>query len=504
MESSADAWLLFVHDDRVLFPHSQGHPIAKRLEQMVKRWRELTRFKGKAGEVTAFPAWEILPVRHVLLAGLGKPPTCWADAFFRAGGAAARTLKRLSANHVAVSFAEMAEISRGLVRENLEAFLCGVSAGEYKFARFLKDDEAARESNQNLTVHLCATKSTTGGLRAWLHEISVIADTLRQTYDIANLPGNEASPAVIAAHARRLAKKYGLTCTVWDRRQLERKGCGGILAVGRGSSRDARLIIVRYAGTARSERPIAFLGKTITFDTGGISLKPAKGMEWMKFDKSGGMAVLAATLAAARLNMRAPVIGILAAAENMPGGEATRPGDIIQTYSGKTVEILNTDAEGRLVLADALAIAGEYKPAVMIDLATLTGACIVALGHELAGLMANHERLSESLVRAGEQSGERLWPLPLLPEYEEDIKSDFADIKNIGGDGAGTIIGGTFLKTFVPSGTPWAHIDIAGTAYLEKSKSYRDAGATLFGARLLLQWLRTIQRKGEGRWLKQS
>jgi leucyl aminopeptidase len=209
------------------------------------------------------------------------------------------------------------------------------------------------------------------------------------------------------------------------------------------------------------------------------------------------MAVLAALLIAARLRLRRPLVGLLAAAENMPGGAATRPGDIVRSRSGKTIEIVNTDAEGRLVLADAFSVAGDHAPEVMVDLATLTGACIVALGHTFSALVGNSQRLADQLVRAGRASGERLWPLPLAPEYREGLRSPFADVKNVSGDGAaGTIVGGAFLEHFVPEGTAWAHLDVAGTAWEEKDQPYGPAGATLFGAKLLIEWLRDLEKKG--------
>jgi leucyl aminopeptidase len=231
--------------------------------------------------------------------------------------------------------------------------------------------------------------------------------------------------------------------------------------------------------------------KTITFDSGGISIKPGKGMEWMKFDKSGGMAVLAAMLAAARLRLPVPVVGLLAVAENMPGGGATRPGDVIATRSGRTVEIVNTDAEGRLVLADALDYAAGLKPRAIVDLATLTGAAVTALGHVASPVMANHEPLLRALGEAGTRAGERLWPLPLFDDYAPMLRSPFADCRNIGDGTAGTIAGGMFLREFVPDAIPWAHIDITH-AWEENERGHTPVGATLFGAALLVEWLRSL------------
>jgi leucyl aminopeptidase len=284
-------------------------------------------------------------------------------------------------------------------------------------------------------------------------------------------------------------------CAVADETALRRDRCLSVLAVGQGSANPPRLVTLTYPGKRRKEPPVVLVGKTITFDTGGISIKPSRNMEWMKYDKSGGMAALAAVLLAARLKLDHPVVAILAMAENMPGSRATRPGDIVRSRSGKTIEIINTDAEGRLVLADALSIAAGLRPRAIVDLATLTGACVVALGHVAAGVMGNDETLLKGLQAAGDAAGERLWPLPLLPEYGEALKTPFADLKNVGEEGAGAIVGGAFLEAFVPAGVPWAHIDIAGTAWEEREKPYGAPGATLFGPGLLVEWIRRLPPK---------
>ena len=259
--------------------------------------------------------------------------------------------------------------------------------------------------------------------------------------------------------------------------------------MAKGSRRPGCLIRLAHAGQRGSGlKPLVVVGKAVTFDTGGISLKPAKDMDWMKYDKSGGMAALATVVLAARLKLSRPVIAYIPAAENMPGGGAARPGDIVTARNGKTIEILNTDAEGRLILADALSFAAEEKPAAIVDIATLTGAAIVALGHETAALMGNDDQLMLELMLSGEATGERLWQLPLWPEYDAMIQGQFADLKNIGDGTAGTIAGGAFLKQFVPESIPWAHLDIAGTAWLEKGQPHGAPGATLTCARLLTDW----------------
>ena len=255
------------------------------------------------------------------------------------------------------------------------------------------------------------------------------------------------------------------------------------------------MIFLKHNVEQTDKKPIVLIGKTVTFDAGGISLKPSKDMGWMRYDKCGGMAVLATMLMIARLKINQPVIGILGAAENMPGPDAMRPGDIIKSHSGKYIEVLNTDAEGRLILADAISIAHRFNPSMIIDVATLTGAVITALGHEIAAVLGNDETLISSLQKAGKQSGERIWQLPLLPAYREDMNSDFADIANLSKSGtAGTATAAAFLHEFIEDDIPWAHLDIAGTAWQMSTKPHQDAGATLFGARLLIEWVSTLDK----------
>ena len=291
-----------------------------------------------------------------------------------------------------------------------------------------------------------------------------------------------------------MAKENGLSCQILGDAELKKKGCGGILAVSQGSAKGAKMIILKHAGTNKTAKPIVLVGKTVTFDSGGISLKPGKGMGWMRYDKCGGMAVLTAMQMIARMNVENPVIGILGAAENMPGGNAIRPGDIITAYKGKTIEVLNTDAEGRLVLVDAIGLGADMKPAAIVDLATLTGAVIMALGSTAAAVLGNDDALVQKLIKSGATAGERLWQLPLYKEYTDNMKSDFADLSNISSSlGAGTATAAAFLQEFVPEDIPWAHIDIAGTAWIESAKPHQGPGATLFGARLLAQWVDSFE-----------
>jgi leucyl aminopeptidase len=303
-------------------------------------------------------------------------------------------------------------------------------------------------------------------------------------------PGNVATPAHLGEEAKRLGKEYGLKVTVMGRKEIQEERMGALLAVSQGSDQEPRFIVMEHRGGPKGSPPLVLVGKGLTFDAGGISIKPASGMEDMKYDMSGGAAVMGAMQAVAEISLPLNVTGIVPSSENLISGKAVKPGDVIRTREGKTVEVVNTDAEGRLILADALSYAQGLKPAAMVDCATLTGACVVALGNEAAGLLGTDESLVQELRDAGDRSGERCWPLPLWKEYREQLDSNVADLKNVGGRAAGTITAATFLKEFVGD-VPWAHLDIAGTAYGEGKVSYRRKGGYGAPTRTLLEWIRS-------------
>jgi len=482
----ADAWLLLVHDGEPLGIRSSTDRRLTALRRAARDWMKKSGFSGKAAEVTSFPAPAGIPARFVLLAGVGPEKEFHGGRVHRAAAVAGRLARRLKLARVVCIPPLAADRFLLSPEHTARQAILGFSHGSYRFDKFIS---GRRSYSGPETLDVLSLDRPSRSLAEAVRDAAVMQEILADVRDVANLPANEAPPAAIASHARALARRHGVKFSVLDKKALEKKGCHSLLAVARGSRQDARLITLTYPGTRRGLRPYVLVGKTITFDTGGISIKPARGMEWMKYDKCGGMAVLAAVLMAARLRLPRPVVAMLAAAENMPGGNATRPGDIVRAASGKSIEILNTDAEGRLVLADALTLAAEHKPEAIVDLATLTGACVVALGHVLAAVMGSDQRLLEDLTTAGQYCGERIWSFPLLSEYEDELQSPFADLKNIGNNGAGTIIGGTFLKHFVPARVPWAHLDIAGTAYEEQDRPYAQAGASLFGATLLLDWM---------------
>ena len=479
--SRPDAQVALVQEGKLLAPPSL--PAADR--QALAAWIAAAKFKGKVGAA----AWPQGLASPVLAVGIGKQKDFHAARWLRAWAAAGRALEKAAVVRRA-SFEWPSSAAFPLEPAELAGLAAaGLLAGEYAFEAF-----RARKKEHAFAFEFAGAALGSPAARAAVRRAEAEGETLREVRDLANLPANALGPMDLAARARKLARAAGLSCKVWDAAALEKEKCGALLAVAKGSRRPGCLIRLAHAGK-RGEKPLVVVGKAVTFDSGGISLKPGKSMEWMKYDKSGGMVALAAVLLAARRNLPRPVIAYVPAVENMPGGGATRPGDIVKARNGKTIEILNTDAEGRLILADALSFAAEEQPAAIVDVATLTGAAVVALGHEATAVMGNDDRLVLDLMLAGEATGERLWQLPLWPEYDEMLKGQFADLKNVGDGSAGTIAGGAFLKHFVPDGIPWAHLDVAGTAYLESSRPYGAAGATLACARLLADWAARSLRK---------
>ena len=470
-----EALLVLVQKDEILLPAS-NKSLKKTISDQIKQ----AAFSGQVGETVLLPAPKSYAVSHLILAGLGDLTDFHSTYLEQAAAAAVRAGRAAHLKSFVVSSdIQVADLSS----EEIQLLLGrGASWGTYESTQF--KSEQKKVSASSLTF---VGKKTH---RAIIKRAEAQGRALIETADLANAPGNTATPTAIANWAKKMAKENNLSCTVLGEKELKKRGCGGILAVGQGSAEESKMILLEYAGTNPKAKPIVLVGKTVTFDSGGISLKPGKGMGWMRYDKSGGMAVLAAMQMVAQAKPESPVIGILGAAENMPGANAIRPGDIIKTYAGKTIEVLNTDAEGRLVLVDALALAVERNPAAIVDLATLTGAVIMALGNTSAAILGNNDTFVQTLIQSANDAGERLWQLPLYKEYADQMKSDFADLSNISKvPGAGTATAAAFLREFVPSTIPWAHIDIAGTAWLESAKPYQSAGATLFGARLLVHWI---------------
>jgi leucyl aminopeptidase len=369
---------------------------------------------------------------------------------------------------------------RGTAGAVAEGFLL---AG-YRFDRY-KSEASQRRDPEDLAL-VGTTKSP--AVARELARAEILAREVCRVRDLVNEPARVKTPTYLAGVATTVGRECGLQVEVWRGRRLETQKLAGLLAVAQGSHEPPRFIVMRYRPSGRPRKRVALVGKGLTFDSGGLSLKPAKAMETMKLDVGGGATVIGTMAAIGRLRPRVEVTAYVPATENLPGGGAQKPGDVIRYMNGKTVEVLNTDAEGRLILADALALASRDKPHMIIDLATLTGACMVALGTQVAGVMGNDTRLVSGLIAAGRAEGEKLWELPLVPEYRDDIKSAVADIKNIGGAYAGTITAALFLQEFV-DGVPWAHLDIAGPAFSERDFPQAPRGGTGFGVRTLVNFL---------------
>ncbi len=415
--------------------------------------------------------------RDIVLAGLGREPA--AEDWRRAAAAGARAATETRAQSVALC------LGRG-AGGRLEAAVEGFVLASYRYDKYRSDTDDAYAGATQVVV--AGSDLGTSDMRRRLARTLTVCEATASTRDLINEMSSVKTPSFLVATARRLARGSGLSCTVWQGDKLRREKMNGILRVSAGSDEPGAFIKLVYRPKRKARARVALVGKGITFDSGGLSLKPAKHMEWMKQDMSGAAAVLGTMQAVAALKPAVEVRGYIAAAENMPGSGAQKPGDIIRYRNGKTAEVLNTDAEGRLVLADALCVAAEQEPDCIIDLATLTGACMVALGSDVAGIMGNDAGLIGRLIKSGRRSGDRLWELPLIEDYMADIRSSTADIQNIGSGYAGTITAALFLRCFVGE-AKWAHLDIAGPAFAEKPKPYCPKGGTGFGVRLLTDYI---------------
>ncbi|MCJ8168734.1 leucyl aminopeptidase [Atopomonas sediminilitoris] len=438
---------------------------------------------GKAGQTLLVPGLAGISAERLLLVGTGKDKTLSERTLRKITASALTTLKSLGGKDAVFALSEQSVKGRdhyGKARLISETLLQGV----YVFDRF-KSQKADAIALKQCTL-LASSKADLAEITRGAQHAQAIADGAAFTRDLGNLPGNLCHPSFIAEQAQALGKAHKkLSIEVLTEKDLLKLGMGAFMAVAQGSAQPPRLVIMHYQGGAKDEAPYALVGKGITFDTGGISLKPGAGMDEMKYDMCGAATVLGTFRALVELDLPINVVGLLACAENMPSGHATRPGDIVTSMSGQTVEILNTDAEGRLVLCDTLTYAERFKPRAVIDIATLTGACIVALGSNVSGLMGNHEPLIKQILKAGESADDRAWQLPLYDEYQEQLDSPFADIANIGGPKAGTITAGCFLSRFAKN-YHWAHLDIAGTAWVSGGK---DKGATGRPVPMLTQYL---------------
>ncbi|HZY92371.1 MAG TPA: leucyl aminopeptidase [Thermoplasmata archaeon] len=456
---------------------------------------ERKELKGKRGEVTTFHRPDHRG--RLVVVGLGSPTSYSAEVVRRAAAEAVKSLKGRGARTLGFRLAPFVTESVGS-EVAARALLDGAGLGGYEFTHYRSSTDSGIEE---ATVHLGDEHGREeSALRRAVDQEATLIETVVWTREIANLPADTATPERLAEEARRLAKESGLKVTVFDEEKLKEMGCGGLLAVGGGSAHPPRMVVLEYGGGSRGGKTVAVVGKGITFDSGGISIKPAASMAHMKFDKSGAVAVLGILRAAAALKVAPRVIGVLACAENVLGGASYRPGDIVRSYNGKSIEVLNTDAEGRVVLSDALGyVVEKYHPDEVIDLATLTGAEVIALGDDTAALVANDDRLADGLLAASQATGEPLWRMPLTDYHRELVKSDVADVRNHTEiTVAGLLQAAAFLENFVGK-SAWAHLDIAGPAYttLTTKKwqpAYQNLGATGFGVRVVTRYLLGIGR----------
>jgi len=468
-----------------------------KLGGVIKAAVESGDLKGAPGDrLVVYPTTSSPPVGRVLLVGVGPTNEIDAESLRRLAASATSTARDRNLGRVAV----LARRGRGMdAKEAAAALAEGAVLGAYRYDRHkavARKRGSKKPGPRSVALVFDDAKAQAAARRA-VSQAVIGAESQARARDLSNAPPNEMPPLALASASRAVAREAGLRCRVLRGAELERLGLGALLAVGGGSAHPPCLIVLQHPGRGRGakKKPVALIGKGITFDSGGLSLKPSGSMVDMKHDMSGAATVIGTMRAVGLLELPDPVIGIVAAAENMPSGTAYRPSDIVTAASGKTIEVINTDAEGRVVLADALHYAIEkFGPRVMVDVATLTGATMVALGPWGTAAMGNDDRVIEGLRAAGEATSERVWPMPLLPEHYRAIKSNVADIKNTGGTAAGASTAGAFLGEFVGD-TPWAHLDIAGTGWTSNRNPYHRGGATGVGVRMLLSWLENgVQR----------
>lgn len=443
-------------------------------------------FKGKRNETLVLYTYGLVPAKRILLVGLGKRESFTLDRIRQAASTAVRKARDLGLSEVTVAFFD----GNGTVTRTqaAEAIAEGTLLGLYRFNELKTQREGERPDPKRLAV-LVNDSDIAPEVESGLQTGATIAESTMLARDLINRPANIATPTTVAETAQKLAASTGLNCRVLDKAEIEALGMHLLLSVNQGGNEPARMVILEHNADRTDLPTVVLVGKGITFDTGGISLKHSEGMEAMKGDMGGAAAVLGALRAVALLGLPLHVVGLTPLTENMPDALATKPGDVVSSLKGLTVEIINTDAEGRLILADALTYAGEFQPTAIFDIATLTGGRIVALGDHAAAVLGD-ETLIARLRSAGDVTGERVWPLPLFEAYGEQLESDVADLKNVGGRAASTITGGFFLSKFVPENVPWVHIDIAGLGLTQKAGAYWPKGGTGFGVRLFVEILR--------------
>ena len=474
--------LLGFYQKRKLTPSAQA--LDDKLDGLLQKLLKRDDIEGKAGDILSIPHLPGGDIERVILVGLGKKEELKPGAYRKALAAAAKALKDTNAKQAA-SLLHEAEVEGRDVGWNIRQCVEILEASLYRFTQLKSEAENHKPRLAKLLFPVDGDDALAAAKLA-IARGQAIAGGMNLAKELANLPGNVCTPTYLAEQAEKVGKKHKkLKVKILDESELEDLGMGAFLSVSKGSHEPAKLIVMEYHGAPRkSEKPYVLVGKGLTFDAGGISIKPSANMDEMKYDMCGGAGVIGALSAVAEMELPLNVIGLVPASENLPDGKANKPGDIVKSMAGLTIEILNTDAEGRLLLCDVLAYAKRYEPAAVIDVATLTGACVVALGKVTSGLWSNNEDLAAAVLQAGDESFDRVWRMPLWEDYQELLKSNFADLANIGGPEGGSITAACFLSRFAKD-FPWAHVDIAGTAW----KNGAEKGATGRPVPLLAQYL---------------
>lgn len=426
---------------------------------------------------------------RVFLIGLGESKKFSLEKLRRAAASASKKAKALKVTSASIALPDVETILPESIEEVAEAMAEASLLSIYKYDKYLT---AQKNGTVLKELRFITSGSFTSDIQAGLATGQIIAEGTIHARDLTNAPGSEIYPETLAADVKSIGKKNGFSVTIFDKKKVQQLKMGGVIGVSKGSEREPRFITLEYGKKYAKRGTVVLVGKGVTFDSGGISIKPSAGMAEMKMDMGGAAAVIGTFHAASRLKLKKHLIGLIPSVENMPSGSAVKPGDIIRHFNGKTSEVDNTDAEGRLILADALSYAAKFKPSVVIDLATLTGACVVALGHYASGMMGNDQETMDALSKAGSKSYDRVWQLPMYEEYEKLVKSDVADVKNVGGRWAGAITAGCFLKKFIGE-YKWVHLDIAGTVIQEENQDYIPRGGSGAGVRLLVEYLRNAE-----------
>ncbi len=445
-------------------------------------------FSGKAEQTEILESREMVPAGYFILCGLGRADKAGCEQIRQAMGRGLLRAREMGLKRVGVSAASFIYSSENILAEDAAVAMTeAANLALYRFSKY-KVKENGNSKNLEEIRFVEEDKKTVAEVKKGIEKGRIISDSVNLARDLINHPANDMTPSILAESARKMASAARIKCAILSRPQIEKLGMGAYLGVSQGSVEPPKFIILEYNGGKKGDKPVVVVGKSITFDSGGISIKPSEGMGKMKYDMSGGAATIGVLRAASMLKLPLNVVGLLPATENMPSGSAIRPGDVLRSMSGRTIEIISTDAEGRLALSDALFYATRYKPRWIIDIATLTGACAVALGSHAIGMLGNNKDLKGRMAAAGEKVWERVWEMPLWDEYAEQIKSQVADMKNSGGREGGVITAAIFLSKFVED-YPWVHLDIASTEWIDKDRAYIPAGPTAIGTRLILQLL---------------